>query len=188
MPKHSHSIITNYHPDDLFDLVADIKAYPEFLPWVVGARIIPYPASSSLTKASAFDRGYSEDKLLISPVTRLKATARDDALHDSTVTNQEANIIIAELLIKYKIFRSSYISKVTLVPKTEIIVELVDGPFKYLKTNWFFKPDSNIEFSMDFELKSKILDNLIAEEFEHYASKMMSAFLTRAEAKMANKK
>lgn len=28
-----------YRPDQLFDLVADVERYPEFLPWCVGARI-----------------------------------------------------------------------------------------------------------------------------------------------------
>ena len=29
-----------YSPEQLFDLVADIEKYPEFLPWCIGARII----------------------------------------------------------------------------------------------------------------------------------------------------
>ena len=48
------------------------------------------------------------------------------------ILSKKDNILIAELAIKYKFFRSCYSSKVTLLPNQEIIVELVDGPFKYL--------------------------------------------------------
>lgn len=30
-----------YHRDDIFDLVLDVKRYPEFLPWCTAAHIIP---------------------------------------------------------------------------------------------------------------------------------------------------
>ncbi len=39
MPKHSDKRIFPYDPDQVFDLVADVEAYPEFLPWCVGARL-----------------------------------------------------------------------------------------------------------------------------------------------------
>ena len=86
MPKKTYNITTEYDSRFLFDIVADIEAYTEFLPWVAAARIL----------------------------------------------EKNEDIIIAELLVKYKIFRSSYISRVKLIPKQEIIVELVDGPFKHL--------------------------------------------------------
>ncbi len=39
MPKHSEKRFLPYTPEQIFDLVADIERYPEFLPWCVGARI-----------------------------------------------------------------------------------------------------------------------------------------------------
>ena len=39
MPTHAERQIIPYRPDQLFDLVADVGKYPEFLPWCVGARI-----------------------------------------------------------------------------------------------------------------------------------------------------
>ena len=39
MTSHHEKRIVPYTPDQLFDLVADVKKYPEFLPWCVGARI-----------------------------------------------------------------------------------------------------------------------------------------------------
>lgn len=39
MPTHSKKHHLPYTPEQLFDLVADIERYPEFLPWCQGARI-----------------------------------------------------------------------------------------------------------------------------------------------------
>ena len=39
MPRHSETKLLPYTPDQLFDLVADIARYDEFLPWVVAVRI-----------------------------------------------------------------------------------------------------------------------------------------------------
>jgi coenzyme Q-binding protein COQ10 len=39
MPRHSETKHLPYTPEQLFDLVADIARYDEFLPWVVAVRI-----------------------------------------------------------------------------------------------------------------------------------------------------
>lgn len=39
MPKRSEKKLLPYTSDQLFDLVADVGRYPEFLPWCIGARI-----------------------------------------------------------------------------------------------------------------------------------------------------
>ncbi len=137
MPKLIHNISAPYSAEHLFNLVADIESYPEFLPWCEASR----------------------------------------------VNKREENLIIAELAIKYKIFRGSYISKVTLIPNEKITVELVDGPLKALQNHWKFTPNTNttdIEFMLDFQLKSRILENIVSSEFEYYTNKLMEAFLKRA--------
>ncbi len=39
MPRYTERKTLPYAPEQLFDLVADIEKYPEFLPWCLGARI-----------------------------------------------------------------------------------------------------------------------------------------------------
>jgi len=39
MPRHSETKFLPYTPDQLFDLVADVASYDEFLPWVVAVRV-----------------------------------------------------------------------------------------------------------------------------------------------------
>ena len=40
MPQHAEKRFLPYTQEQLFDLVADVERYPEFLPWCVGARIL----------------------------------------------------------------------------------------------------------------------------------------------------
>lgn len=40
MPRHAEKRVLPFSPAQLFDLVADIGRYPEFLPWCRGARIL----------------------------------------------------------------------------------------------------------------------------------------------------
>jgi coenzyme Q-binding protein COQ10 len=39
MPTHAETKLIAHSPEQLFDLVADVGRYPEFLPWCVGARV-----------------------------------------------------------------------------------------------------------------------------------------------------
>lgn len=39
MPTHAESRLVPYQPEQMFDLVADIGKYPQFLPWCVGSKV-----------------------------------------------------------------------------------------------------------------------------------------------------
>ena len=39
MPTHAEKRVLPYTPEQMFDLVADVEKYPEFLPWCVATRI-----------------------------------------------------------------------------------------------------------------------------------------------------
>ena len=39
MPTHAETRILPYKPEQMFDLVADVARYPEFLPWCIASRI-----------------------------------------------------------------------------------------------------------------------------------------------------
>ncbi len=49
MPRHSETKHLPYTPEQLFDMVADVARYDEFLPWVVAVRV----RSSSATETVA---------------------------------------------------------------------------------------------------------------------------------------
>ena len=39
MPTHAERQVVPYTSEQLFDLVADVSKYPQFLPWCIGARV-----------------------------------------------------------------------------------------------------------------------------------------------------
>jgi coenzyme Q-binding protein COQ10 len=39
MPTHAEKRVLPYSPEQMYDLVADVGRYPEFLPWCIGARV-----------------------------------------------------------------------------------------------------------------------------------------------------
>lgn len=48
MPRHAETRRLPYTPEQMFDLVADIASYPQFLPWVSAARIRSNDASEAV--------------------------------------------------------------------------------------------------------------------------------------------
>ena len=137
MPKHRQTAILPYAPEQMFDLVADVKRYPEFLPWVMGARI----------------------------------------------RRQSETLIVADLLVGFRMIRERYTSRVSLDRPGRIDVTYTEGPFRYLENHWNFSPHPDgceIEFFLDFEFKSRLLQRLIGALFNEAVRKMVSAFESRA--------
>ena len=138
MTVHNENRIIGHQPAALYALVADVKAYPEFLPWCLAARI----------------RSQSDDQL------------------------------IADLIIGFQMFKERFTSYVNLnQDDLTIEVEYADGPFKYLKNKWKFHPHPEgceIEFYVDFEFKSRLLQTVIESLFTEAVKRMVGAFEGRA--------
>ena len=140
MTSHHEKRTVPYTPDQLFDLVADVKKYPEFLPWCVGARI----------------------------------------------RSKEERLVIADLMIGYKLVRERFTSKVILDRKNKVIeTEFADGPFRFLHNKWSFAENAEgclIDFTVEFEFKSTFLQKIIVVLFNEAVERMVGAFEDRAHA------
>ena len=138
MPTHAEKRYLPYPPGDLYELVADIEKYPEFLPWCMALR----------------------------------------------VRKRSSNIITADMVIGFKVFRESFTTQVTLTPQTRVDVEYLNGPFKYLNNHWIFRETEDggceIDFYVDFEFRSALLQKAIGVVFNEAVGKMINAFETRA--------
>ncbi|AQS90647.1 MULTISPECIES: type II toxin-antitoxin system RatA family toxin [Gluconobacter] len=137
MPTHAEQRLIAYTPDQLFDLVADVEKYPQFLPWCVKASI-------------------------------------------RTQTEQE---LVADLTIGFGPFRETFTSRVTLERPSRIRVRYEKGPFRYLNNVWTFSPDPRgclVDFFVDFEFKSRLLQNAMGVVFNEGVRLMVSAFIKRA--------
>ena len=92
--------------------------------------------------------------------------------------------ITADLTIGKSFFKETYKSFIIYKKKEDLIlVTNVDGPLKYLENKWIFNDihkNSEIDFSIDFELKNKILNLLMIKTFDIGLKKIVAAFEKRA--------
>jgi coenzyme Q-binding protein COQ10 len=122
----------------MFDLVADVRRYPEFLPWVVAVR----------------PRQQSED------------------------------LTVWDMSVGFRSLRETFASRVRLDRPEHIEVDYVSGPLKHLRNDWHFHavPDgaTRLEFSVDFEFRSKIFERLAGAFFHEAFKRMVASFEARA--------
>jgi coenzyme Q-binding protein COQ10 len=60
MPKHQETRHLPYTAEQMFDLVADVKRYPEFLPWVLAMRVRQDGATETLADMIVGFKGLRE--------------------------------------------------------------------------------------------------------------------------------
>ena len=100
------------------------------------------------------------------------------------VRSREVKMINADMIIGFKVFREKFTTRVTLNPPRRIDVEYLDGPFKYLNNHWIFKPIDDgaceIDFYVNFEFKSILLQKAMGAVFNEAVQKMINAFEARA--------
>jgi coenzyme Q-binding protein COQ10 len=138
MSTHAERRRLPYTPEQLFDLVAEVERYPEFLPWCVGAR----------------------------------------------VRERTPGLVVADLLIGYRMVRERFTSRVILDRPRRIDVSYSEGPFRYLNNHWLFLPEPDggctLDFFVDFEFRSRMLQKIIEVLFNEAVRRMVGAFETRA--------
>src|SRR3990172_3340014 len=116
MPTHAERRVLPYTPHEMFELVAAIDRYPEFLPWCVASRI----------------------------------------------TKREGDVVWADMVIGFRLFRERFTSRVTLDrPQLCIDVAYDRGPLRHLDNQWRFEPHGEgqclVDFRVDFAFRSRLL-------------------------------
>src|SRR3546814_4851189 len=75
------------------------------------------------------------------------------------VRTRQENLIVADLIIGFKMFRERFTSRVKPDPAgRRIDVTYAEGPFKYLENHWVFEDHPQgclIDFYVDFEFRSR---------------------------------
>jgi coenzyme Q-binding protein COQ10 len=99
------------------------------------------------------------------------------------IRERRADFVSADLVIGFKMFRERFTSNVKLDPPGRIDVTYVEGPFRYLNNHWSFERapgGCRIDFFVDFEFKSRLLQKMIAVLFGEAVRRMVAAFEGRA--------
>jgi coenzyme Q-binding protein COQ10 len=146
MSRHSETKILPYTARQMYDLVADVARYPEFLPWTSAARV-------------------------------RSRTPRPDG----------TEVMEADLVISFKVFRERFGSRVILDPgRGRIETDYLDGPFRHLHSDWTIRDlpagGSEVRFNVDFEFRNAILQALIGVVFDEAMRRVVRAFEARAAA------
>ena len=140
MPSHAEKRVLPYAADLIFDLVADIDRYPEFLPWCVATRIL----------------------------------------------ERRDSIVLTEMEIGFRFYRERFTTRVALERPRSIHVTYAEGPFKHLSNHWAFEPRGRdsclIDFHVDFEFRSRLLEKAIGTVFSEAVRRMVDAFEGRAKS------
>ncbi len=128
----------------MFDLVADVEKYPEFLPLCEELRVCRRSQSG-----------------------------------------EGVETLVASMEVGYKAIRESFTTRVTLDrPRLRILVEYVDGPFKYLENRWIFKPTPtgcDVDFFIAYEFRSLTLGLLMGSVCDKAFRRFVTAFEQRAD-------
>ena len=91
---------------------------------------------------------------------------------------------IASIDINYKGIRQTFTTENTKKQNQEMIIKLIDGPFKSLSGEWMFKnldKDScQIELKLEYEFSNVILEKLISPVFNMIANTFIDEFIKEA--------
>ncbi len=143
MPTHSETRPLPYSAQQMYDLVADVASYPQFLPWTAAARI-----------------------------------------RSVTPQGDGSAVMLADLVISFKVFRERFGSRVVLWPEDRRIeTEYLDGPFKYMNSTWSFSETAQgctVDFFVDFEFRNRLLQSAAGLFFYEAMKRIVRAFEDRA--------
>ena len=132
------SALVHYSAAQMFELINDIEAYPQFMDGCIGAKIL----------------------------------ARGDDWLEARLELSKAGV------------SQSFITRNQLQPPHSMSMDLVDGPFKYLRGVWRFTPlgeqACKVTFELEFELQNRLLGMAAGKLFEAVSNKQVDALCARA--------
>jgi ribosome-associated toxin RatA of RatAB toxin-antitoxin module len=101
------------------------------------------------------------------------------------VSHRDASLTRATLHINYRGIRQSFSTENLKTADTRMTLRLLEGPFRRLDGEWRFTPLNGnacrVDFSLDYEFSSTLLEKLVGPVFAHIAGTMVDAFLKRAD-------
>lgn len=144
--RHHVSKVLPHTPDQLFRLVGEVGAYPEFVPWINAMRT------------------WNARRL-----------------------SEGVDSVDAEAGVGFSFLKERFATRVRRdASEKQIDVSLLSGPFRHLENRWRFLDaghgHTRIEFDIDFQFKSRLLEALLAANFHHAVDRLMGCFEARARA------
>jgi ribosome-associated toxin RatA of RatAB toxin-antitoxin module len=102
----------------------------------------------------------------------------------SRVKETSATERIASLHIERGVLRSKFTTRNRLQPPAEIMMNLIDGPFRTLTGQWRFEPiaerGARVSFRVEFEFRNPLTAVAFNAAFESMCGTIVDAFAARA--------
>ena len=99
------------------------------------------------------------------------------------IRHEDQREILADLVIGFGPFQESFTSNVTLDRPHRILVRAIEGgPLEHLTNAWVFRhagKETHVDFVIDFQFKSHLLDHIANGMFHEASTRMVSAFESR---------
>ncbi len=136
--KVERSALVNYSAQQMFDLINDIEAYPQYMEGCIGARVL----------------------------------ARGEDWVEARLELSKAGVT------------QSFVTRNQLQPPLKMTMNLVDGPFNYLRGIWQFTPlgesACKVGFLLEFEMKNRLLGMAAGKLLESVGGKQVDTLCARA--------
>ncbi|PMM09438.1 ubiquinone-binding protein [Vibrio splendidus] len=102
----------------------------------------------------------------------------------SRVIESSDSTMVASVDVSKAGISKTFTTSNRLADGAEILMELVDGPFKKLQGGWYFTPLDDqackVELKLEFEFSSRMIEMAFGKIFNELTSNMVSAFTQRA--------
>ncbi|MEJ6402108.1 type II toxin-antitoxin system RatA family toxin [Yoonia sp. 2307UL14-13] len=96
----------------------------------------------------------------------------------------DRQVMLADLVISFKVFRERFGSRVVLWPdEMKIDTEYLDGPFRHMESTWSFRDvegGCDVSFFVDFEFRNRLLQGAATMFFNEAMQRVVRAFERRA--------
>lgn len=100
------------------------------------------------------------------------------------VRERDGSLLVADMVIGFRMLRESFTSRVTLDPGRAIDVGYLNGPFHHLHNRWRFSDRAEggclVEFDVAFEFRSALLRRVMGALFNEAVRRLVRAFEARA--------
>jgi len=138
-------------------------------------RVLPYTPEQLFQLVGEVER-YPE---FVPWITRMRVFNRREVAPGVDELDAEASVSFAFLTERF----STRVQRDA--PASEIRVSLIRGPFRKLENRWRFTPQGPgtlVEFEIDFEFSSRLLDALLRANVGHAMNRLIGCFEARAKA------
>lgn len=100
------------------------------------------------------------------------------------INERKRDNLSADVVVGYKMLREKFSSRVHFSQGKSIDVAYLKGPMRHLHNTWKFKDAGDgrceVDFYVDFTLKTRFLEKLVDQFFQRALVKMIDAFEQRA--------